>query len=152
MAAKKVGTLIREARLEAGYTQEQLARKVKGLTANDISKAERGEKDLTKEQLKKIALATGVTQSSLLNAPKGGSSSSSSKKKTTTSSASKKKTTSSTGTSMKVTATERKLVELYREADSDRKKMAMNVLKGESNTFDGFLGNLIDGAIDALKK
>ena len=53
---------------------------------------------------------------------------------------------------MKVTATERKLVELYREADSDRKKMAMNVLKGESNTFDGFLGNLIDGAIDALKK
>ncbi len=152
MAAKKVGTLIREARLEAGYTQEQLARKVKGLTANDISKAERGEKDLTKEQLKKIALATGVTQSSLLNAPKGGSSSSSSKKKTTTSSASKKKTTSSTGTSMKVTATERKLVELYREADSDRKKMAMNVLKGESNTFDGFLGNLIDGALDALKK
>ena len=152
MAAKKVGTLNREARLEAGYTQEQLARKVKGLTANDISKAERGEKDLTKEQLKKIALATGVTQSSLLNAPKGGSSSSSSKKKTTTSSASKKKTTSSTGTSMKVTATERKLVELYREADSDRKKMAMNVLKGESNTFDGFLGNLIDGALDALKK
>ncbi len=152
MAAKKVGTLIREARLEAGYTQEQLARKVKGLTANDISKAERGEKDLTKEQLKKIALATGVTQSSLLNAPKGGSSSSSSKKKTTTSSASKKKTTSSTGTSMKVTATERKLVELYREADSDRKKMAMNVLKGESNTFDGFLGNLIDGALDALRK
>ena len=152
MAAKKVGTLIREARLEAGYTQEQLARKVKDLTANDISKAERGEKDLTKEQLKKIALATGVTQSSLLNAPKGGSSSSSSKKKTTTSSASKKKTTSSTGTSMKVTATERKLVELYREADSDRKKMAMNVLKGESNTFDGFLGNLIDGALDALKK
>ena len=151
MAAKKVGTLIREARLEAGYTQEQLARKVKDLTANDISKAERGEKDLTKEQLKKIALATGVTQSSLLNAPKGGSSSSSSKKKTTTSSASKK-TTSSTGTSMKVTATERKLVELYREADSDRKKMAMNVLKGESNTFDGFLGNLIDGALDALKK
>ena len=125
MAAKKVGTLIREARLEAGYTQEQLARKVKGLTANDISKAERGEKDLTKEQLKKIALATGVTQSSLLNAPKGGSSSSSSKMK---------------------------LVELYREADSDRKKMAMNVLKGESNTFDGFLGNLIDGALDALKK
>lgn len=151
MAAKKVGTLIREARLEAGYTQEQLARKVKGLTANDISKAERGEKDLTKEQLKKIAIATGVTQSSLLNAPKGGSSSS--KKKTTTSSSSKKKTSgSTTGTSMKVSATERRLVELYREADSDRKKMAMNVLKGESSTFDGFLGNLIDGALDALKK
>ena len=148
MAAKKVGTLIREARLEAGYTQEQLARKVKGLTANDISKAERGEKDLTKEQLKKIALATGVTQSSLLNAPKGGSSSSSSKKKTTTSSASKKKTTSSTGTSMKVTATERKLVELYRAADSATKKEAMKLLKGSAG--ESVLESLLGGALDTL--
>ncbi len=147
MAAKKVGTLIREARQDAGLTQAELARKVKGgLTASDISKAERGEKDLTQEQLKKIAKATGVTQSSLLNAPKGGSSSS---KKSTSS---KKKTTTSKSGTMKVTATERRLVELYREADSDRKKMAMNVLKGESSTMDGLLGSLIDGAIDALKK
>ena len=41
--AKKVGTLIKEARTEAGLTQEQLARKVKGVSASDISKAERGE-------------------------------------------------------------------------------------------------------------
>ena len=140
---KKVGTLIRQARTDAGLTQEQLARKVKGCSASDISRAERGEKDLTQEQLKLIAKATGVTQKSLLEAARG----SSSRKKAGSSSAS-----SASKTSMKVTATERKLVELYREADSDRKKMAMNVLKGESNTFDGFLGNLIDGAIDALKK
>ena len=55
MAAKKVGTLIKEARTEAGLTQEQLARKVAGVSATDISEVERGKKDLTHEQLKKIA-------------------------------------------------------------------------------------------------
>lgn len=121
--AKKVGTLIKEARTEAGLTQEQLARKVKGVSAADISKAERGEKDLTQAALKEIAKATGVTQKSLLDAAKG--SGSSAKKKSSSSSGSKK--------SMQVTATEKKLVELYREADSDTKKTAMAILKGEKN-------------------
>ena len=69
--AKKVGTLIKEARTGAGLTQEQLAKKISGLSASDIGKAERGEKDLTQEQLKAIAKATGVTQKSLLEAAKG---------------------------------------------------------------------------------
>ena len=84
--AKKVGTLIKEARTEAGLTQEQLARKIKGVSASDISKAERGELELTQAVLKEIAKATGVTQKSLLDAAKG--SSSSSKKKTSSSSSS----------------------------------------------------------------
>ena len=71
MASKKVGTLIKEARTEAGLTQEQLARKISGLSAADISAAERHQKDLTQEQLKRIAKETGVTQASLLNAAKG---------------------------------------------------------------------------------
>ena len=41
--ANKVGPLIKEARTGAGMTQEQLAKKIKGITAADISKAERGE-------------------------------------------------------------------------------------------------------------
>ena len=45
--ANKVGVLIKEARTGAGLTQEQLARKIKGISADDISKAERGEKELT---------------------------------------------------------------------------------------------------------
>ena len=125
--AKKVGTLIKEARTEAGLTQEQLARKVKGVSAADISKAERGEKELTQAALKEIAKATGVTQKSLLDAAKG---SSSTKKKTSSSSSASKK-------SMQVTATEKKLVELYREADSDTKKTAMAVLKGEKSALLG---------------
>ena len=68
--ANKVGALIKEARTGAGLTQEQLAKKVDGVTASDISKAERGEKELTQTQLKQIAKATGVTQASLLNAAK----------------------------------------------------------------------------------
>ena len=71
--AKKVGTLIKEARTEAGLTQEQLARKVKGVSASDISRAERGELELTQAALKEIAKATGVTQKSLLDAAKGSS-------------------------------------------------------------------------------
>ena len=131
MAAKKVGTLIKEARTEAGLTQEQLARKISGLSATDISEAERGLKDLTQEQLKKIAKATGVTQSSLLDAAKGSSSSSS------------KKSTASKS-SMQVTATERKLVELYRKADSKTKKEALQVLKGE----DSLTGDLLESLLD----
>ena len=84
--ASKVGKLIKEARVNADMTQEQLARKVAGVSASDLSKAERGEKDLTQEQLKKIAKATGVTQKSLLDAAKGTT-------KTTTKKTTAKKTT-----------------------------------------------------------
>ncbi len=114
--AKRVGTLIKNARLDAGLTQEQLARKVRNCSANDISRAERGEKELTADQLKQIAKATGVTQKSLLDAAKGTSSSARSGALTV---------------SMKVTATEKKLVELYRAADSNSKKNALKLLRGD---------------------
>ena len=131
MATKKVGTLIKEARTAAGLTQEQLARKISGLSATDISEAERGLKDLTQEQLKKIAKATGVTQASLLDAAKGSSSSSS------------KKSTASKS-SMQVTAAEKKLVELYRKADSKTKKEVLQMLKGE----DSLAGDLLESLLD----
>ena len=69
MATKKVGALIKEARTAAKLTQDKLA-KAAGVTANDIGKCERGEIDLSAAQLKKIAVACGVTQTSLVNAPK----------------------------------------------------------------------------------
>lgn len=133
---KKVGKLIKAARTGADMTQEQLARRISGLTASDISLAERGEKDLTQAQLKKIATLTGVTQASLINAAKEESSSG---KKTTST---KAKTPASANSTMKVTATERKLVEAYRLADSDTKKRALNLLKGKD---EGVLGNLLGG-------
>ena len=67
MAAKKtVGELIREARTKAGLSQEKLAAMIDGLSASELGKAERGEKELTQAELKAIAKATGVTQKSLL--------------------------------------------------------------------------------------
>ena len=53
-----------------------------------------------------------------------------------------KKTTS--GTSMKVTATEKKLVELYRGADADTKKAALAILKGEKAQTGGILDTILN--------
>lgn len=144
MGVKKVGTLIKEARTNAGYTQEQLAKLIPGLTASDISKAERGEKALSQEQLRSIAKLTGVTQKSLLEAAGTGTSSS---KKTSTS-----KSSAATGTSMKVSTTERKLVELYRAADSESKKKVMLILKGDYNEGGEFISSLLGGALDSILK
>ena len=134
MAAKKVGTLIKEARTEAGLTQEQLARRIAGLSAADISLAERHQKDLTQDQLKQIAKITGVTQASLLNAAKG-----SSARKTT-----------GTKSSMQVTAAERRLVELYRKASTDERKDALKALKGESSLADDIMESILDSVQDML--
>ena len=135
MASKKLGNLIKEARTEAGLTQEQLARKISGLSASDISAAERGVGDLTQEQLKKIAKITGVTQTSLLEAAKGSS---------------KKSSSTASKSSMQVTSTERKLVELYREADSATRKEALKVLKGQDSLADDLMEMLLDGVQDMI--
>ena len=129
MASQKLGNLIKEARTDAGLTQEQLARKISGLSASDISQAERGMKDLTQEQLKKIAKATGVTQASLLNAAKGSTG---------------KKTSTAARSSMQVTAAEKKLVELYRKASTEEKKAALKALKGEDSLAEDIFGALLD--------
>lgn len=149
--ANKVGKLIKKARTDAGMTQEELARKVKGVSASDISKAERGELRLTNEALKKIAKATGVTQKSLTDAAASSSYSkqgktSSTKPKQTSSSKPKQSTSTASKSSMQVTATEKKLVQLYRKADADSKKKAMAALKGTeiSDVVESFIGSAID--------
>ena len=144
--ANKVGPLIKKARTDAGFTQEQLAKKVSGVTAADISKAERGEKELPQAALKQIAKVTGVTQTSLLEAAK--------KSTYGTGKTSSGKTSSSTAakSSMQVTATEKKLVLLYREADSNTKKAVLRMLKGESDTASEILTSLLDSAVDLFTK
>ena len=147
--AKKVGTLIKEARTKAGLTQEQLAKKVKGLSATDVSKAERGEKELTQEQLKAIAKATGVTQKSLLDAAKGASATAAKKPAST---AAKKPASSSSG-GVKLTAAEKKLVSLYRKADDSAKQKALETLeKSASGGTDAgdLLSGLLGNALGAL--
>ncbi len=206
MATKKVGVLIKEARTAAKLTQEKLGQAA-GVAAAEIGKCERGETDLTAAQLKKVAVACGITQSSLLNAPKNLSAATAKKaaaakktaaaaktatgktaaakktasaktatakktaaakaatakasdaKKTAAKTTAAKKTSTarktaakktesktpavpaSANVSMKVTASEKKLVEAYRGASSDLKKISLKVLKGEyGDTLTNILG------------
>ena len=154
MAQKKVGELIKEARAKKGLSQEKLAGMVEGLSASELSKAERGEKDLTAEELKAIAKICGVTQKSLLEAAGLAStsktSSSSAKKPSTSTTAAKKPSTTASGE--KLTATEKKFLELYRAASSATRKDAEAVLKGTKKVQeeDSLVGSLLGGALEAL--
>ena len=147
--SKKLGNLVKEARTSKGLTQAALADKVGGITSSDVSKIERGEKEPSQDILKKMAKVLGVTQKSLLNAAAGTKPSSASKtsgsgKSSSKTAAAKKKTASSSSKTLTLTATEKKLVELYRKADSGTKKAAMNLLKGEGNALELF-GTLLTG-------
>ena len=155
MAQKKVGELIKEARTKKGLSQEKLAGMVEGLSASELSKAERGEKDLTAAELKAIAKICGVTQKSLLEAAglvtTAKPAASTAKKPATTTA----KKPASTDSSVKLTATEKKFLELYRAATSAARKDAEAVLKGtkkvqEDAGADGLVGSLLGGALEAL--
>ena len=149
--SKKLGNLVKEARTAKGLTQAALADKVGGITSSDVGKIERGEKEPTQDILKKMAKVLGVTQKSLLDAAQGSGAKSSASAKTSGSgkTAAKKKTSSASSSSktLTLTATEKKLVELYRKADSSTKKAAMNLLKGEGNALELF-GTLLTGKND----
>ena len=147
--SKKLGNLVKEARTAKGLTQAALADKVGGITSSDVSKIERGEKEPSQDILKKMAKVLGVTQKSLLDAAAGTKPSSASKtsgsgKTSGKTAAAKKKTASSSSKTLTLTATEKKLVELYRKADSGTKKAAMNLRKGEGNALELF-GTLLTG-------
>ena len=134
--SKKLGTLVKNARTESGLTQAALAKKVKGLTASDISKIERGEKEPDKETLKELAKALGVTQTSLLEAASGkNASKTAASKKKTSASPSTGKAKSASG-DLKLSTAEKKLVQLYRKADADTKKTAVAVLDGTASAKD----------------
>ena len=154
MATNKVGALIKEARAGADMTQEQLARKIAGLSAEDISLAERGKKELTQAQLKQIAKITGVTQASLVNAAKETTAKSTTAKKTTakkTTTTKKSATSTASKSSMQVTATEKKLVELYRQADAELKKNVMKLLKGGESDSDSLIEGVLELVQDILE-
>lgn len=154
--ANKVGPLIKEARTAAKLSQESLARQIDGVTAADIGKAERGEKELSQSVLRQIAKLTGVTQASLVNAAKESTYAAAKTTAAKTAAAKKttaaKKTAAASKSASDLTAAEKKLVELYRAADSETKKKAVAVLKGESTGMDDILNNLLGSAMDIFGK
>ncbi|MCR5812801.1 MAG: helix-turn-helix domain-containing protein [Lachnospiraceae bacterium] len=142
--SRKLGDLVKKARTEKGLTQAALAEKVDGLTASDVSKIERGEKEPAQDVLKQMAKALGVTQKSLLDAAMGSGKTAAAKTTSSKTGTAAKKTSSSKTTStvkdtidtLKLTATEKKLVQLYRKADTKTKKAAINLLEGDSNAIE----------------
>ena len=140
MAVKKVGELIKEARAKSGLSQSALA-KLAGVSAADIGKAERCEKDLSSEALKAIAKATGVTQKSLLEAPKNvaAAKTAAAAKKTTaattakkTSTAKKTTTTAKKTAAVELTSAEKTMLNAWRKADDEARSLALKILKGEN--------------------
>ena len=143
--SKKLGNLIREARTAKGLSQAALAEQVEGISSSDVSKIERGEKEPVQDVIKQIAKVLGVTQKSLLDAADGSGKTATGKtaagKTTSAKTSSAKKTTAAKKPSaakaaveaLTLSATEKKLVQLYRKADTKTKKAAINLLEGDSN-------------------
>jgi len=148
--ANKVGPLIKEARGKAKLSQEALAGQIDGLSAADLGRAERGEKELSQGVLRQIAKITGVTQSSLINAAKESSYGAAKKTESKTSGGAKKPAAAKDAFAL--TAAEKKLVELYRAADNEAKKKALAVLKGEQTDTGDILTSLLGTAIDMFGK
>jgi len=125
----QVGSLIKEARVAAGMTQKELADKVEGLSAYALSKAERDEKELTPEQLKAIADATGVSPESLMGEAKE----------------------NEADAAEAPAVTEEEVINLFKAADPAVQKAAVSLLKGEQqqapNPMDIFMNMLTNGDI-----
>lgn len=116
----KTGDAIRAARTGAKLTQAALAQQV-GLSPGDISKAERGELELSQKALRAIAKATGVTQASLVNGTV---------------------TPKAPGT-LKLTAGETKLIQLYRKATPEQKSDIQRILNGEKTEVEQLVDSLL---------
>ena len=129
----ETGIKLKEARTSAGLSQAALAEAAGIVTASDISKAERGIKELTPEQLEAIAKALGVTPESLME-------------------------TEPTDVPNEPSVSDQELLALYRAADADKQKMVVAALKGAqknpdlANMLAGILKNNEPGALlNALK-
>lgn len=119
------GARIRQARTGAKLTQAALGEAI-GLSAAEISKAERGELQLSQAKLKAIAKATGVTQASLLSGDREAT-----------------PTPKSEGSTMKLSAAEKKLVKLFRSATDEQKSDALRILNGEKTEVEQLVDSLL---------
>ncbi len=162
--SKKLGALVKDARAAKGLSQAALAGMVDGISAADVGKIERGEKEPAEAVVRQIAKALGVTQVSLVNAMTSAGKTASGKKTSSTTSSGKsssaktssktssKKTSSKTQEAeLKLTAAEKKLVQAYRKADSTTKKTAMNILEGNGSVTD-ILTTMIAGKSGGASK
>ena len=127
----ETGARIRAARKAAGLSQENLGKAVGGISASAISKAERGEKELSPEQLKAIAKTLGIAPETLLEDAE-------------TDNAAAPSSAEEGAAPVTLTPEEQELLAAYRAANADTQKAAVSALKGEKpqvpNLMDLFAG------------
>ena len=106
----EIGMKIKEARTAAGMSQAKLAEAVEGVTASGISKAERGLKELTPEQLRAIAEATGVAPETFMAADP---------------------VEAAEEIAVEVSEEEKELIDSFKAADAETQDAVVSVLKNE---------------------
>lgn len=129
--AEQIGARIKEARLAAGMTQKELADAVDGLSAKALSEAERGQRELTDDQLEAIADATGAE--SLLGEAKD----------------------APAEDSAAIVVDEKEILELINAAPPAVKGAVLSVLKGDDDPVSavtGMLGGMLGGKKKASAK
>ena len=105
-------------------SQAALAKAAECVTAAEISKAERGIKELTPEQLEAVAIALGVTPESLLDPA------SAAEEIPTDTPVKLTAEETLTDAPVKLSVEEREWLDLYRTADVDKRQLALCILKG----------------------
>ena len=146
-------------RNEKDLTQEELKAiaKICGVTQKSLLEAA-GYVTAAKTTAAKKPAASGKTTAQKTSSSTSGKTSSSAAGKTSSSAAGKTSSstagkTASASTSVKLTATEKKFLELYRAADSTARKNAEAVLKGTKQVQEeggGLVSGLLGGALETL--
>ena len=132
--SEQIGTKIREARNNAGMSQEKLAKAADGVSVSDISKAERGLKELTPEQLHSIEAATGAVPGSLTDAGEvvpAPVEDASADAKDVVSAETNEETALNTPITVTLTSAEKELLDAYKAAAFWKQKAVLFLLKGE---------------------
>ncbi len=123
--SEQVGAKIKEARNAAGMSQKELAAAVPGVSASDISKAERGLIELTPEQLQAIAGATGA----IVNPAEAVQASVEKETPADLQKDGRSETSPSTQITVVLNAAEKELLDLYKASDPITQRLIFYVLK-----------------------
>ena len=112
----------------------------------------KGVLNISSDMAKALAKAAGIDEKTLSAALKAVGAAKAAASGNTSGKTSSSKTSS--GTSVKLTAAENKLVELYRAADADTRKAAVKLLKGEDDqpAAGKILNTIIGSAVSSVLK
>ena len=125
--SQEVGAKIREARQKAGLSQAALAAKTEGISASVLGKAERGEKELSPEQLQALAASLEVSVEALTG--EAAPCECAAEPEAAEAPCKCASSPEAAEAPAEMTADEKEVVELFQAADADTQKAAISALK-----------------------